>query len=65
MSAREITADELLRVVANASGEDVFCGDDSGARTIAAGALDAWDELSEESQDIAIETARKAWSGSR
>ena len=62
---RTITESELASVAANARGENVYCGDRAGARTIAAGAVDAWDELSEDAQNRAIEHAMRVWAESR
>lgn len=62
---RDITEAELARVASNAAGEHVYAADSAGARTIARDALDAWDELTEESQGWAVEHAMAAWQRSR
>lgn len=65
MSARGLTEGERVAIAANARGEDVYCGDDAGALTIARGASDRDSEWSDEATVEATAIARRAWLGSR
>ena len=58
---RELTDAERVRIRVNASGEDVYCGDDASALQIARGACDHSAEWSDNAESEAAEIARVAW----
>lgn len=59
--SRDLSDAERSAIRANARGENVFCGTEADAETIARGACDRDAEWSEDAANEAVRIAQTAW----